>query len=364
MAVNFFKSLLLDQLHVPGQSQCTAVFEKIYQVIEKPKLTERTWQGWFSKDPGTMQKVKAKELDDLLRRVRINKEGSYYKPRQTSPFFERMVHGGLVVNMIAPTRSTDARQVLANRAYEYIPSSVLHLHLDAIELNTLVDDFHGVPWQEVMKIASLRIFDVLFNRWNPRHGQIYSTFSSPLKLRWDTADADERENIQKSYMRLKPNLFERDLKAGATPDWIRIDYENSVAPQHIYKILFSMAADPDFLIVDRLETWALDLATAGLVMRALAWTDRYSTFGIRVTHEMLFWGAFDCIFFGKKLDHEIIVSAMRLCNAEWDERSIGIFETAREIYHRILAEIGLSAQQVKQIVAVSEEAHPLVYEGE
>lgn len=359
--VNCFKSLLLGQLHVPKQSQSTAIFEKIYQITKNPKFTERTWERWFSKEPGTMQYGKARELDELTKRVSASEIGIYCKTKQTKQFFESMVNGGLVGSMLAPTRSADAKQVLISRAHKYVPATELHLHLDAIELHTIVDDFYDIPWQEVTKIASDRVFEVLFGRWDPRHGEIYPRLSSPLKLHWDAGDAVEREKIEESYLRYSPNLFERDYKAGAIPDWSRIGVESDIAPQHIYRTLFSIAADPDYLVADRLEAWFLDMATAALAMRALAWTDRFSTFAAKVTHEMLLWGAFDSILFSSDMDDQIIESAMSLFDAEWNEGSLGIFEKARDLYHRLLTELGIASHQVKQVVGVAEEAHPLTY---
>jgi len=345
VAVNRFKQMLLDDFHVPGKPQTSAVFDVLYSISEKLMLTEPTWQSWFADVPVLIKTGKAEELDELAEKVISKRCNDGSKKSLPKNYFKNLIYGGIADRMLPPTKSKHVREVLVNRAQGYTPISQLHLHIDAIEINALTNDFCGIAWSEVTRIAALRIFDLLFNRWGPRHGQIFSSLSSSLKLRWEAADADERNKILDSYASVSPNLFDYDFDAGAVPNWHRTGVDRSAAPQHIHKILFALAADPDFLVADRLEAWVIDLATAALTMRAFERTDLSTFLGAQVTDEMHFWNAFNHIFFdpeADKIDDWYLSPAMQCCFTEWDERSLTVFESARKIYQDMVADLGIS----------------------
>lgn len=368
VALNCFKKLLIDEEHIAGQAQPTAVFAKLPTSDEKTTLAERTWENWFSDSAVTMRPGKAKVLDKLAaERIIVTGQDGGQDERLPDNFFGELIHGGLVQQMLSPTKAKQVRQMLMARAQEYIPISPLHLHLDAIEVNTITAGFHDVPWYDVTKIAANRIYELLYTLWGPRSGSIYSSLSSPLKLRWETANDNERKKIREWYARLKPDLFEEEFHPGAYPNWDQIGVGSDVAFQHIYKALFAMAADSGFLVADRLDLWTFDLATSALAMHALAWTDRYSTFGFSITDEMLFWSAFDHVLFDQEageVDDWYLLPAMKCCAAEWDEKALSVFTAARNIYQDELSKYDISTNDVMKIVEMASTAHPLIYYGD
>ena len=367
VAVNFFKKQLIGDSHVGTRAQVTFVINKLSETIIKPIFSENAWRNWFSDQPVSMKASKARLLDiyaadkfDFCRQ-RSRKSGG-----EPSPYFEELIHGGLVSCLLATTKSKQVRQVLFTRAEKYKPISLLHLHLDAVEINTLSENFHDISWKELTEIAGKRILNLLSDLWSPRHGSIYDSFSSPLKIQWEAADADERKRIRESYARFKPDLFEEKLKEGAQPNWSKIGIHSDVAPQHIYKTLFSMAADAEFLVKDRFDSWVFSLATSALAMRAIAWSNRYKTFGVEVTDELLFWSAFDHLLFDstvKNVDDWYLRPAMNRCAAEWSEESLINFSDTHRIYHEELDDYGISAQEIMEIVNSTRRVHPLVYSG-
>jgi len=263
-----------------------------------------------------------------------------------------------------PTKSKHVLNTLVERANSYEPVSPIHLHLDAIEASAWMNDFNEVPWFRVTSIAAGRIMELLAERWSPRYGKLYHSFSSKLRLQWDAASPEEKENILESCSRWGPDSFDRLMQPGAKPDWQKTGCNPDIAPMHIYKLLFGMAADTNFLVEDRFNAWFLDMGTAALAMHAWAWTDRYCTMGGLITDEMLYWGAFDEIFFSEDpLESEGwgIKDAMTYCQADWQEDSFGAFCKAREIYRELVNDGGLSAKEIMSVAMSARRRYPLIY---
>lgn len=365
VTVNFFKKCVLKDMNIVGKPQAPNVFDKLG--INEEILTRRGWEKWFDGTNKKISKISGKLLDKLAdEEIVISNEDGSEAGKLPEHFFKELGRGGLVAKLLAPENSKNVKKLLSDRAQEYKPISFLHLHLDAIEINTVIKDFHGVPWDEILEIASRRVLELLYKDWGPRYGQSYSNLSSSLKLKWGEADENERKKIREFYSRFRPDLFEEKMQPGAEPDWGLIGVSDDIAPQHIYKALFAMASDTDFLIKDRLKEWTFSLATAALAMHALAWSDRYTVLGVSVTEEMVFWGAFETLLFRSDVideDCKHIRSAMLRCQAEWNEKTFDVFTDARKIYRKELVNLGITYQDVIDIVKMGEGEHPLVYRG-
>lgn len=363
-AINHFKHLVLDDLHVPGKPQTDSVLDVLEKLTDKPPFSGRTWQDWFSKTPPIPKIGKVKALDELAGRLLLARGDVDSPGKIPEGTFAEIVHGGLMRSLLAPTKSKKVLHTLIGRANDYEPMSAIHLHLDAIEAAAWVENFEGLPWAAVTAIATQRILELLAERWAPRYGSLYDTFFSDFQLQWDAADPEERKNIRESCARWKPDPFDRLMQKGAQPDWRKTGCGPDIAPTHIYKLLFALAADPHFLVKDRLSAWFLDLTTSALAMHALAWTDRYTTMGHRVTDEMLYWAAFDEILFGSEPledDGWAVSSAMEYSQAEWTYESFGIFCKARMMYHDSIIDGGLSVKDVISVAMSARREHPLVY---
>lgn len=364
-AINMFKRHLLGSRHVPGKAQVPAVFKAIQVFTEKTPATERTWQTWFSRKQPVPKPGKMKVLDDLAASA-IRVPAGRDRELQALPpgMFYQMVGGGLVSAMLAPTEAKRAAPLLKERADAYEPLTTWLLHLDALEVETIVDRFEDVAWEEVKAIAATRILEILDGLWGPRRGSVYATLPSSFRLKWESADAAQRESMRASYEGFKPDLLKYFMSRVAHPDWQRAGVEEDAPAVHIYKTLFSLAADTEFLVADRLLEWTIGIATAAMAMHSLAWTDRYTTFGFRVSVEKMFWGAFDAILFGTEPDEVVerdVVNAMNCCNAQWREESFALLLKAGEIYRSELTALGISLNDARSSTMQTQQFHRLVY---
>jgi hypothetical protein len=366
VAVNHFKRLLLGDMHIPGKAQEISTFEELEKDHDAVEISGRAWSNWFS-NPDVVPKVdKVKELDRLASAsIRLDSKNGLKDKHLPANSFYHMIHGGLVSKMKS-SRSKQPLIAMKDRAENYRPDSALHLHLDAVEVCALSVGHGDIPWETVKKIGAETILRLLAEKWGPRGGSVYSELSSDLRLEWNAASTEKRASIRKSYARLVPDVFDRHLDTSAIPDWGITGIDNDISALHIYKALFCLAADSEFLVADRLEAWSLDLATAALAMHALAWTDRYTTF--LISDELFFWSAFDSLFFRFSTEaidsgnHEIL-EAMNRCNAEWGLDSFDVFSHARKIYHEELIQLGISVNDVNELAMRATKIHPLVYRG-
>ncbi len=357
VAVNHFKHLLLGDLHISAVHQGTEVFKKLAERCRDVNIAEKTWRSWFE-EPQVIPRLKTIRTLDALAScaIRVVSRRDGKEKALPSGFFGQLVHGGLVKRMMQASKSKHPIVALRDRAESYRPISPLHLHLDAIEVSALSEGYGKLSWETVKRIGAERILNILAERWGPRQGTVYAEFTSDLSLEWAEADADRRAEIRKGYARFKPDLFENALNKVPHPAWARTGIGADVSSTHIYKALFSLAADTRFLKADRLVTWSLDLATAALAMHALAWSDRYTTFDDLMPDELIYWIAFEEILFTSESldgDNTEIVRAMLQLDAEWCVETFSIFNRAREIYQCQLAELGLTATEVLDIAMLA-----------
>lgn len=366
VAINHFKRLLLGDEHVPGKPQTSSVFDSLAERGVIWSLSDRTWQNWFLDSTCSPQPKKIEMLDQGAASCMAQQLHGKANEEVVSSAFREMVTGGLVHALLAPTRAKRLWPVVVARAIDYEPISPLHLHLDAIEVASLAEGYGDLSWQAMKSIASQRILEIIDSRWNPRSGSVFSSLSSNLALEWDAAGDEERQRIRKSYGTFKPDLFPRFMNEKPRPDWIRMGIKPDISSNHIYKLLFTLAVDSKFLRADRFEAWFLDLATAALAMYSLAWTDRYTTFGITLEDERTFWDAFDQLLFGHEeleFDQFDIGLAMVRCDADWDAEACKTLLRARERYQAELSALGVTPEAVMAVATRGADAHPLVYVG-
>lgn len=365
MATNLFKQLLLKGLHIAKNPQVSAVFDALAVAGCEQQLSDKTWRSWFSQSAIVPKLDKAKVLDAFaVKAIRV--PGPLGGPLVPLPggTFSALIHGGIVQALTAPSKAKKLLPILLARVLEYEPLSPVHLHLDAIEIGALAEGVGDIPWMVVKALGAERILDILAARWRPRHGTVYSELSSDMALEWQDASEEERCSIRTSCARFKPDRFQYFMNTAPIPDWGKVGIEPDIAGTHIYKALFAIGADSSFLVADRLSTWSLDLATAALAMHALAWTNRYETFGTRVSEEMIYWGAFDSLLFKDKepsFDQFDLLPAMEISSAEWNTDSDRTLLLGRQAYHETLAELGASPSEVLGIAMRGARAHPLIY---
>lgn len=330
-------------------------------------ISDSAWKSWFGSQHSLPQPGKVSSLDQYITQIKNGGQAKQTEgicPEFRDGYFSELVYGGLMSQLLAPTEASEPIHTLMRRALEYRPMSPLHLHFDAIDVAGWHQNFGDLPWSVVAAIASDRILQLLDDRWSPRSGEVYAGFSSDFSLKWAKADESRREEIRRAEANIQPNLFEFRMKLGASPDWRLLGVSPDIQHEHVYKLLFSLAADPDFLVEDRLSAWSLDLATSALTMHAFAWTDRYKTMALGLPPELQYWAAFHEILFNPdilEIDHWSIASVMESWPAAWSQGSATVLVNARRAYSDLLEDLGLEPGHACAGLLKTREMRPLIF---
>lgn len=364
LAVNLFKRYLLRSEHVAGHPQVEPMLEtvlgsRLFELIEI-----RTWVSWFDRSPSIPKRRTIRELDRVaqegVRFVYAKEDTEHQLP---SGFFEELVYGGLVSQMARVGRSKRLKSAVNEMVSEYVPLSAWHLHLDAVEVAGLAEGLGNLDWVYVRQLAAKRLMALLSLLWGPRDGLIYEFFASDLRLDWLVASGDEREQLRMSFDVFPKSSFVDSMRASPVPSWSIIGVEDDLAEVHIHKALLAIAADIGFLKAERLHAWAFDLASAGLAMHALAWTDRYTTFGLPVQSERLCWMTLSAMFFdlGGEWDEHHVKATMDHLRLGWSPEVEQSLLEGRASYLREIQELGLDVESLIAVARQSTDVHQLIY---
>ncbi|WP_297900567.1 hypothetical protein [Metallibacterium sp.] len=362
--VNLFKTMVLQELHVPGQPQAWEVQNALVDVGLEGTLDIRTWRGWFGPSPRRARRDGVMALDRYADVMCDPARRKFPKASPTSRFFRELLEGGLAANLLEPTTAKQPALALAKRAQAYLPRSEIHLHLDAIEAAALSDGNGQVPWEQMKAMAATRVLELLYARWSPRHGSVFKTLTPTMELKWRAADHAERERIRDLFAHTKPDLLERLRHTSPHPDWSLAGIESDIAPTHVQRLLLGLAADTQFLVEDRLEAWALDLVSAGIATHALAWSDRFHTFGIRFTPEMILWRAIDVLYFQDEPEdvvREALADALDLVRSNWPAEALDTLWRSRAWYQQFLASLGIKSSDVRDLIHRCWRVRPLTF---
>lgn len=351
---------------MPNRPQTRALLDKLGDA--GCEFSDSTWKSWFAEQAPMPQPSKIKCLDQCLialKNVQGTSAVGRYSRLLGEGYLLDLTHGGLMAHLLAPTSASDPVDLLTRRAQQYQPRSSLHLHFDAIDVASWCDDVYGLSWSVVTTIAADRVLKLLWDRWSPRAGSLYPSLKSDLRIKWENSNEAERKEIKEGYDRLHPGIFNRLMSEIAQPDWKRTGVGSDIPNAYVYKLLFSLAAHPEFLVQDRLQAWALDLATSAVAMHAMAWTDRYRTMGLGTPPEKRYWWAFNSILFDpvpfEEVDDLGIALAMENWNADWSEGSLQAFSKARDTYWAELGDLGLPLPIVTDGLMKTRERHPLIF---
>jgi len=363
--INLFKLGVLEEAHVPGTHQTKEVMQAMAVVGLDGTLDARTWKGWFGEPrPRRARSDGVMVLDRYLDVVQDPRRSHFPKAAPTSRFFVALLEGGLASRLLEPTEAKLPEIALAQRALEYTPESTVHLHFDAIEAVSMSEGNGDVSWEKVKALSAKRVMQLLHKRWSPRGGTIYRELTPYLELKWTRADADERAQILNRYEQLKPNMFAAHRRAVPYPYWDAAGISGDEPEGFVHRLLFGLSTDSEFLVADRFQAWALDLASAAFAMHALAWTDRYQTHGPRVSPELIFWRAFEQLYLSDEPEnviHDGLVAALQVIDASWTDDTLGTLHRARRWYRRWLSDLGLELGAVAETVRRCWRVRPIVY---
>ena len=366
MALNFFKCQILGRKHVPMEPQTEEVLNALSHVGMEETFDPRTWNGWFSKEARRARGDSLIYLDKaalLMPPIDVENDLLYARPGPT--FYSKMMEGGLSKELLEPCTTKKAKYALIQRADEYQPLSQWHLHLDAIETVALTDGNGNADWETVKRIGAVKVLSLLHERWNVRDGSIYPSLTSNFRVEYELASETVKEEMRQSCSRMRPNLFQPLMEKAAIPDWSRVKVAVDVGPTQVHRLLFSLAADTDFLVADRFNAWALDLASAALATMALAMTDRYNNFGPTPGPDMEFWDAYEVLFFRNEESQDFIFDSLCLAMGSLDARfssgSLELLVAAGARYKHAIAQLGIKPEQVLEMTFRCLDIHPLIY---
>lgn len=364
VAVNLFKWMVLGDRHVPGQHQAVEVHRAMSDAGAARCVDVRTWRGWFGESPRRARGTAIDALDSYA-------AAHLHSPRWTldaveprEHFFGGLLDGGLVASLMQPIAMKQPRFALIRRALDYEPLSRIHLHLDAIESAALSEGNRKTPWELVKATAAKRVLELVHSRWSQRHGTVYSELTPDLELQLRAADADERKNIRERYRGQTPDRFKAHLLRPPRPDWSVVGVESDIAAHNVYRLMLALAGDADFLVADRLHVWALDLVSAALAMHALAWTDRYTAHGGRITPEMTYWRALASVFYADEPDGAVvnaIAAAFDVNKTEFTEAAVDCLYRARTSYWELLNKLHVDRRSLGALVGRCCWARAVVY---
>jgi hypothetical protein len=393
VASEHFKRGILGDLHVAQRAQASTLFseleslayeraprELVKQEVFKPlhwlgfHLSDRAWEGWYGEDAHVPRPGKLRGLDSAAARlIRWRCPADGREVPLPADFYASLVHGGLLQTMLAPTEAVKPLiDLLRERARGYQPRSAWHLHLDALEVCAFYSDFGSIEWQDIVEVAAGRILDHVYRLWRPMDGQIYSSLSSYTRQQWEAATEVQRKAIRMDFAKLKPDLFDSRLVGGVMPSWLHAGITPDMPAAYVHRMLFAIGADGRFLQSDRLVAWSMDLATAGLAAKALAWADRYRQFGRRITEGQLILAAIDALLLSPcrvtEADHLIKIdrdlrAAMSCVPADWSQAGVEALHRGRAAYFAELADLGLTVEDVHRSSRRVSEKHCLVYVG-
>jgi hypothetical protein len=335
-ATNHLKSRLLGEEHVPGLPQTALIAAELFD-LPNVRLDPRTWASWFQEKPPSIRSKSVMSLDQLsacidpVDGVGLN-------------FYRDLVVGGLPACLQRKTASKHPYPVLKHRITSYVPSSSLHMHIDAAEIGGVLPVNEHMELSEIKMNAVLRIQEIIFKLWDPRSDLIYSIFSEKKENLGDTSFmAERRRKIDLSTL---------------TDDF---DIESS----QVHRLLLALAGD-DYLLQNRrlFETWALDLATCALLLRSAVWVKRDTVFSSGYRPEIIYLDALESVFF-REWDAdaflEFLLRAKSLGRFRWGMYAFKLFHDARLHYHALLSKCGISYLNVVSGCEYCDCVYPFVY---
>lgn len=367
VAVNLFKRYLLGTQHVAGNSQvdqlmATTLGSRLFELLDT-----RTWASWFESSSPVPKRRTVRALDEIAREgIRVVFPAGDAQFVLAPGFFEELVHGGLVSSMGKVSSSKRASAALSDAVARYEPLSAWHMHMDSMEIAALAEGMGDLDWAYVKALGAKRLMSILYRLWGPRAGAIYQLFASDLRLEWNAATADERLLLSSRRPIFPISNFTSLMREVPVPKWSSIGVEEDVAEVHIHKTMLALAGDVEFLKGERQTAWAFDLASAALAMHALAWADRYSTFGIRIEGEQICWWTFSWMFFAlsePSEDTRNVEATMSYLGLPWSGQLEQVLRDGRASYLRELNNLGLNVDDLVSVARHATDVHRLIYQA-
>lgn len=365
-AVNFFKLLVLERSHIPDDPQEVEIKKLLHDTRIKKPLDMRTWRHWFGDRPRNAKVAAIGQLDRYVDLVVDTKKpiSLYPKPPVPTNYFQLLLGGGLVQELLQPTESKHLENELWNRARHYHHRSNLHLHLDAIEVTALAHGYGNVSWETVKKIAAQKVMELITERWSTRGGTMYSGYAPVIKQKWcsEVGVPDNPEDELTDPMLVIANRTV-EIKP-QSPDFFDRPIYNDAAVTQVHRLLISLLIHQDYLVGDRFGEWVLDLVSAALALHSLAWIDRYKMFAsFSPEPEAYYCRILRKLFFDDDppSDRDLL-ELVDLHGIRPEKNDVIFLLNARKWYHWFLRQLGLTPAEVEEAAHHCSRIQPIAFD--
>lgn len=337
-ACNLVKMACLGNQNMHGQHQSKLILPILEEFSERgDPLDQRTWCSWLKGE----RQLKAKNVD-LLDHV----------------FESKTKKKNFIKGLIEAWQPEDARRIM---------DWPIHLHFDALDAASYCGGNNDNEWRMEKQRRAESVFHQLHEAWNPTYGWVYSTFRSDLAIKYENADIEERARLKSLCAKFKPDLFNYQMKIKPGPSHELTYTYDLFSPANIWKFLFSLTADQDFLIEERLERWSIDLASASAALYGNAYSRRYETFGsVYPPEEVHFINGADDLFWNQDTDLDTVLWRLGIGDQyerEYVAESFAPLWNARNIYRELMSDLGISIQAIANLMQEQWKARPLVFRG-
>lgn len=351
-AVNHLKWLALGDAHVPGEAQAERMLGLSAEMGLSRNMDPRTWRSWFREQPSQASGSCREWLDRCGER--LSWVGREHLTAHGGDFYQQLIGGGLLDGVSGSLGSKKWRASLWSHVSQYQPMSSLHLHMDALEIAGLSESSGLEHWLPLKAMALKRMLEVLWQRWELCSGHQYGALSSDLQLQMRNATAEEQASLQEDWGHFQPSLFNIMLKRAPRPSWEDMDDCYDLSPEHVHRLLLAIAADTDFLQHDRLESWAVDLATTVLLLHCACNLPEGFGDDTFVRAAPLYLAELETCFFDPEDETVLQESLMRLQTLghfEWTVGSHLRFLQAREFYESWMSSLGVPGSVVADVMS-------------
>ncbi len=281
-------------------------------------------------------------------------------------FYQEMLTGGLVPRLLEPTKSRFPRSALEQRASTYTPFSDWHLHLDAMDVFALAQRSTPGQNEDLVRIAAARLKCVLHQQWNVATGTVYSAFSSDLSLDLPEMTEQEKIDCQSVLNRFSPPMFETVLSFPPRPRFDSVVEAAEFTPWHVHKTLLALAGDVGLLRADRLQAWALAMASATFLLASHVVLDLNSPPSLHhFSADHVFLRALEELLFRVELDGgetlDLLDAIRKMGRFSWTPLSLDKLFEARSVYGDQMLRHGIPAATVEALLINRYEVTPSTF---
>lgn len=333
-ACSIIKRHLLGEHHKPFEPQHTAMEKALrpYAVNDKSEIQKETWLRWWRGET-KMQPGKLAQLD----RASGKPEG----------FIQELVLGG-------------------TRGQSFSP---LHAHFDALDSAGYFGR-KDEDWVSRRREMALFVLNELQQKWRPDQNRYVPGIfpKSLLRVQYDALATDEeRAAFAKRIAGGFGYLFNSKINHPDALSQSTFNAYDSLSPVGMLAFLLAVGYDDAFMSEEKIDAWALDLATASLALSGLVFADDYDLMHsngkynwLEQNLHILFWIMADENENSSVSEYGLLLYLLMAAKISTEtDTHIETFNRGRKSYAQHLKELGLTTSDVKSVIDKASSIRPL-----